>query len=226
MPDPLRDPLQWVADMSGANDDDSPIGSETTSWQAYRVARGCSDLSLAPALLAFTASTTDARQKRHAYQLMLFIVANTQDRALAHQLAARIVTEDSDDDCLYTLLIGLWESRVRLSAHLDQVLANVDDPREMVRCAAIRLVRSYDDGHDVAEEALVEVVKHAYDQWDLRYAAETLGVIGGKTSAAALKAAAEEADDDEAREAIHLAIRQIGARSPRRASSRAEPKAE
>lgn len=226
MPDASQDPLQWVADMSGANDDDSPIGSETTSWQAYQVARGCRDLSLAPALLAFTASTTDAGQKKHAYQLMLFILANTQDAALAHQLAARIVTEDSDDDCLYTLLIGLWESRVRLSAHLDQVLSNVDDPREMVRCAAIRLVRSYDDGHDVAEKALVEVVKHAYDQWDLRYAAETLGMIGGKASLAALKAAGEEADDDEAREAIHLAIQQIRARSPRSARSRAKPKAE
>lgn len=226
MPDAIQDPLQWVADMSGANDGDSPIGSETTSWQAYQAARGCRDLSLAPTLLAFTASTTDARQKKHAYQLMLFIVANTQDAALAHQLAARIVTEDSDDDCLYTLLIGLWESRVRLSAHLDQVLSNVDDPREMVRCAAIRLVRSYDDGHEMAEAALVEVVKHAYDQWDLRYAAETIGMIGGKTSLAALKAAGEEADDDEAREAIHLAIRQIRARSPRPASSRAKPKAE
>ena len=145
IPDATRDPLRWVADMSGAHDDDSPIGSETRSWRATQLARGCRDLSLAPALLAFTASTPDARQKRHAYQLMLFIVANTQDAALAHQLAARIATEDSDEDSLYTLLIGLWESRVRLSAHLDQVLANIDDPREMVRCAAIRLVRSYDD---------------------------------------------------------------------------------
>lgn len=176
--------------------------SETTSWQTYQVARRCRDLSLAPALLVFTASTTDAGGKKHAYQLMVFIVANTQDAAPAHQLAARIVTEDSDDDCLYTLLIGLWESRVRLSAHLDQVLSNVDDPREMVRCAAIRLVRSYDDGHDAAETALVEVVKHADDQWDLRYAAETLGMIGGKTSLAALKAAGEEADDDEARSRV------------------------
>lgn len=215
IPDATHDPLRWVADMSGAHDDDSPIGSETRSWRATQLARGCRDLSLAPALLAFTASTPDARQKRHAYQLMLFIVANTQDAALAHQLAARIATEDSDEDSLYTLLIGLWESRVRLSAHLDQVLANIDDPREMVRCAAIRLVRSYDDGLDVAEAALVEVVRAAYDAWDLRHAAETLGMIGGEASLAALAAAGDETDDDAARAAIHLALQQIHARAPR-----------
>lgn len=206
-------PLQWVVDMSGANDDDSPVGSETKSWQATQVARGCRDLSLAPGLLAFTASTADARQKRQAYQLMLFILANTGDAGLAQQLAGRIATEDGDDDCLHTLLIGLWESRVRLTEHLEQVLANVDDPREMVRCAAIRLVRNYDEGHAAAERALVEVVKSAHDSWDLRYAAETLGSIGGAASLEALEQAGEETEDDEAGEAIHLAIRQIRART-------------
>ncbi len=117
-------------------------------------------------------------------------------------------------------------ARMRLSIlQMSQCKAAIT-PKSKTHAPFICLVRSYDDGHDVAEKALVEVVKYAYDQWDLRYAAETLGMIGGKASLAALKAAGEEADDDEAREAIHLAIRQIRARSPRPARSRAKPKAE
>ena len=201
--------LQLIENMSGINDTETPIGSNTISWNAYQIAREINDLSLVPQLLSFLYASDDVKQKKHAYQLLLFILTNTNDNSLADQLLKQIKKEDQNDDCLYTLLIGLWESKTAMKNHIEDVIFYIDDQRELIRNAAIRLLGSYENDLDIAEDALIEIVNYPYDNFDLKYAVESLAKIGSVKSIDTLKKSIEETEDQEVKEVIFKTIEKL-----------------
>lgn len=201
--------LQLIENMSGIHDGNEPIGSQTLSWNAYQIAREINDLSIVPQTMQFIESSDNGKLKKHAYQLLLFILSNTKDNELADTLLLELKKEDANEDTLYTLLIGLWESKTGLENHLDDVLFYIDDQRSLIRNAAIRVVSLYKKNHADAEDALIDIIKNPYDNYDLRYAVETLAVIGSKKSITALQEAKKETEDYETQELISKTINKL-----------------
>lgn len=201
-----EDVLKLIENMSCINDKNEAIGSQTLSWNAYQMAREANDLSVVPQLFNFISLSENDRQKKQAYQLLLFILGNTKSVSLAEMLLQQLKQLDNNDECLYTVLIGLWESETPIENYMENVIFYIDDQRELIRNAAIRLLRLYTKDKDVAENALIEIIENPYDDYDLRYAAETLSIIGSKKSIAPLKEAKSLTKDYELQQLILKAI--------------------
>ena len=195
-----------IENMSGINDKNEAIGSQTLSWNAYQMAREASDLSVVPQVFNFISLSENDRQKKQAYQLLLCILGNTKSVSLAEMLLQQLKQLDNNDECLYTVLIGLWESETPIENYMENVIFYIDDQRELIRNAAIRLLRLYTKHKDVAENALIEIIENPYDDYDLRYAVETLSIIGSKKSIAPLKEAKSLTEDYELQQLILKAI--------------------
>lgn len=201
--------LLLIENMSGIHDKNEPVGSESLSWKAYQIAREINDLSLVPQLFSFIDASSNSKQKKQAYQLLLFILMNTNDNSLANQLVTQLKKEDQNDDCLYTLLIGLWESKTALENQIDDVIFYIDDQRELVRNAAIRLLSLFKNNRDRAENALIEIIQNPYDDYDLKYAVETLSSIGSEKSIVPLQRAKKETDNYEIQQLISEVIKKL-----------------
>lgn len=201
--------LQLIQNMSGLNDQETPKGSDTISWNAYQIAREINDVSLVVPVFHFINSTEDVKLRKHAYQLLLFILDNTKDDFLANQLLTQLKKEDQNDDCLYTLLIGLWESKMALNNHINNVIFYIDDQRELIRNAAIRLLGLYQNDCDSAENALIEIIENPYDNYDLKYAIETLSIVGSKKCIVPLKKVKNETENFEIQQLITETIKEL-----------------
>jgi len=166
-----------LEEMAGWHDGDEIVGSKTVSWKAYRTAEKLDQASIVSELTTFIDETTEVDLRKHGYEVLTYIIKNTENMALADQLVARVKTEDKNDDALYSLLIGLWESEVVLKSNIEGVIFFIDDARHLIRNAAIRLLSRYSKNKDQASEALLVVVENHYDEYDLKYAKESLALL-------------------------------------------------
>jgi hypothetical protein len=166
-----------LEEMAGWHDGDEMVGSQTVSWKAYRTAEKLDQTSLVPQLTAIIDETSKTNLKKHGYEVLTYILKNTKNTELANLLVSKLNAEDKNDDALYSLLIGLFESEVELNYHIDKVIFYVDDPRELIRNAAIRLLSRYSEKKDEASKALREVIESHYDEYDLKYAKESLALL-------------------------------------------------
>ncbi len=203
------DLIQLLENMSGIYDGKTVKGSNSLSWKAYRIAEQVNDLNLVPELLGFIDVVENQSLKNEAYQLVLFILNNTKDEKLVNELLKRLKREDQNDESLYKLLIGIWESKVKLKKHLESVIYYIDDQRELIRNAAIRLISSFEKDLEIAENALIEVINDPYDNFDLKYGIQSIGLIGSEKSVHELQKIHSKINDDEMKEKIIEAIKKI-----------------
>ena len=179
--------IQLLEDMSGMNDISGSKGSETLSWSAYRIAENVNDLSLVDELLDFIENTENITLHEEGYQLLIFIFKNTKNDELLDKLLGSLKKEEHNDESLYRLLIGIWESDKEITNYVEDIIYFITDDRALIRNAAIRILGNCSLDKDLAEEALKEVVKSPYDEHDLKYSIESLGKIGDKETISFLK---------------------------------------
>lgn len=166
-----------LEEMAGWHDANEMVGSETVSWKAYRTAEKLDQTTVVSELTTFIDETNEVDLKKPGYEVLTYILKNTKDQELADLLVARIKAEDKNDDALYSLLIGLWESEIELKNHIKEVIFFIDDPRNLIRNAAIRLLSRYSENRNQASKALLEVIENHYDEYDLKYAKESLALL-------------------------------------------------
>lgn len=163
--------------MSGAKDGKEPVGSKTASWAAFRKAEQLKDLDLIPQLKAYVEDKGNESTRKYAYDILGYIGINTGSNEVADILIGRMQAEDHYDDILHNLLDSLYSTNFPLQKGLEEMLAYAFDERELIRTTAIQLLSRYTIGHDKIKEALLEVVEYHYDEYDLRYAVESLQVL-------------------------------------------------
>jgi len=160
--------------MAGWHDGDEIVGSNTVSWSAYREAEKVNTLEFQAKLFHFIDNTTDSILRKHGYEVLTYLFKNTKDMDLGNKLLDRLKSEDKNDEALYILLTGLGESTVNMDGDIENVIFYVDDTRALIRNAAIRLLANFTNQREVAIAALEDVVENHYDEYDLRYAKESI----------------------------------------------------
>jgi len=173
----MNDLLLLLEEMAGWHDGDATVGSETISWKAYRTAEKMDQISTVPELIAIIDESSKTEIRKHGYEVLTYVLRNTENLELADQLLARLKAEDKNDEALYSLLIGLWETEIMLNSQVEEVIFFIDDSRELIRNAAIRLLSRFSELKDQASKALLEVVENHYDEYDLKYAKESLTLL-------------------------------------------------
>ncbi|MEM7185443.1 MAG: hypothetical protein AAF466_02195 [Bacteroidota bacterium] len=173
----MSDPQLLLERLAGWHDKDAVVGSETESWQAYAEAKQLDDLSIMQPILDILVENKEPALRKYAFEVLTFLLKNSQDKDLSSHLISSLRAEDQQEESLYALLMGLWESEVLFEEGLDEVLFYVDDPRALIRNAAIRLVGRFQAQLKEAKKALQEVVENHYDEYDLRYAKQSLQAI-------------------------------------------------
>ncbi len=162
--------------MSGVRDGEVAQGSETLSWDAYNIARNINDLELLPELQAYL-SNASSESRPYVYDLMSFIGKNTTDPQVSHIMLEYLEMEDKFDDNLHHLLSGIYDTGIPLKDKLERMCYYAFDERELIRCTAIQLLARYaEDSGEQIVNTLKEVIQYHYDEWDLKYAVESLRV--------------------------------------------------
>lgn len=163
--------------MSGARDGNEPVGSKTASWGAYRKAEQLKDVQLIPELKAFIEDKNNEATRKYAYTILEFVGKNTGDRGVANILLDQIKIEDSHHDNLHNVLDALYSINLPLEKELDEMLLYAFDERELIRTTAIQLLSRYTIEHQKIKDTLLEVIEYHYDEYDLRYAVESLQTL-------------------------------------------------
>ncbi len=163
--------------MSGASDGNEPVGSKTASWAAYRKAEQLDDVHLIPELKAYIAEEGNKATRKYAYVILEYIGKNTRNFEVADILIDQLEIEDQHHDNLHNVLDALYTLNFPLQKGLEEMLIYAFDERELIRTTAIQLLSRYTIEHQKIKDTLLEVVEYHYDEYDLRYAVESLQAL-------------------------------------------------
>lgn len=167
----LKDLLET---MSGKFDSSTPVVKETESWKAYRIAEQLNDPKLFPDLLDCVRTNNPAHLRKFAAVVLGYLLQNTRDTLLAEQMVALTAILDKDEAVLYETLTPLSESGVSIACDPAPLIGYTTDDRELIRNSAIRALGNCQPYTRSVVEALQNVVKYFYDEYDLKYAVHVL----------------------------------------------------
>lgn len=170
----MKNLIVFLEEMAGLHDENAVKGSNTVSWKAYRAAEKLNDLTLTEQLIELIDNHKDEKVKQSGYQVLAYLLQNTRDQSLANILLERLTLEKDNNDRLYILLTGLRESNMQFQENIENVIYFIDDDREMIRNAAIRVLGHYKADKSKAINALNAVIDSPYDTYDLKYAKQAL----------------------------------------------------
>ena len=108
---------------------------------------------------------------------MINEIYKLRDRALGMMVKVSWPSLTSDSSSIKGQPFSLYSTNFSLQNGLEEMLAYAFDERELIRTTAIQLLSRYTIGHDKIKGALLEVVEYHYDEYDLRYAVESLQVL-------------------------------------------------
>jgi hypothetical protein len=167
--------------MSGAEDKGVVLGSETLSWNAYELAKDLNDLGMLPELKSYLDDEVNQETRCYAYDILGFIGKNTGSQEVLNILTNSIKREDNHDENLHRVLCSLHDTEMMLEEGLGEVIFYAFDERELVRGAAIMLLSRYTVSLEKVKETLLEVIEFHYDDYDLKYAVQSLKAQFPKT---------------------------------------------
>jgi len=193
--------------LGRTGDNSSPVGSETDQWQANRDAEELSDPSLLVEIESILNDNEDSEERRMCYRLFGFIASNCSDATVIERLITHIPNE-KNEDALYELFMAVNDAGLAYNSGTESIAYWADDLNELVRNAAIRALGKSNE-HEKAESALVELLEDPYDDYGIRYAANSLYNVGSKKALPILKEKLNDASDDEAIESIHRTIEKL-----------------
>lgn len=162
--------------MSGKFDSSTPKGSDTASWDAFRIAEKLNDLQLVGELLDYL-TDRQSNHRKYAAVVLGYIAKNTGSKELVNQLVAILPVLEKDESALYNTLMAIVESGVQIDYNPKNVLYYITDDRGLIRNAAIRAVGHFVFNKENIRTALQSVVESHYDEYDLKYAHESLKKI-------------------------------------------------
>lgn len=195
--------------LSGKYNDDTPFGSQTASWEGYRIAEKINDLSIVPELLSFINSKEDRDLHKYAGTIIGYILCNTSDKTLADQLIQVAPSLDEDSDTLYELLTALWESGIPLDTDAKSIIYYITDERELIRNAAIRVLGNFISDRQAITVSLKEVLKYFYDHHDLGSAVRSLVKLKARDVIPELEEAYNKIHHEETEYLIKMAIKEL-----------------
>ncbi|HEY3265888.1 MAG TPA: HEAT repeat domain-containing protein [Armatimonadota bacterium] len=148
------------------------VSSDSISWKALREAEALDDEGLMAPLLARMSAAKKARRDR-VYTALSHLGRNTGNPAIAEALIGQLGKE-TDKYVLHYLLQGI--GRQPMIPHVERIVSYLEDPRWLVRHAAIGALGRCAGG--IAEGALIDVLRHHADPDDLIYALASLNNMG------------------------------------------------
>jgi hypothetical protein len=193
--------------LGRTGDNSSPVGSETDQWQANRDAEKLSDPLLLTEIESIISDNQDAEERRMCYRLFGFIASNSEDATVIERLLVFLPNE-KNEDALYELFMAVNDAGLEYNSGTEAVAYWADDLNEMVRNASIRALGKSKE-HEKAEAALIELLEDPYDDYGIRYAADSLYKVGSKKALPILKKKLKEASDDEALESIQRTLQKL-----------------
>ncbi|MBG6129157.1 hypothetical protein IWQ47_000151 [Aquimarina sp. EL_43] len=168
---------ELIENMSGVKDGNEPIGNKTLSWEAYRVAEKLNDTNLIAELKAYIKDDNNETTRTYAYNLLGYIGVNAKASEVTDILIDQIKREDIHLDNLHNILDVLYSTNFPLQKGLEEILIYAFDERELIRTTAIQLLSRYTIEHQKIKNTLLEIIKYHYDEYDLKYAVESLQVL-------------------------------------------------
>ena len=168
---------ELITIMSGARDGNEPVGNKTLSWEAYRAAEQLNDTSLIPELKAYVEDENNEATRKYAYDVLGYIGINAGALEVTDILIDQINVEDHHDDNLHNVLDVLYATHFPLQKGLEEILIYAFDERELIRTTAIQLLSRYTIEHLKIKDTLLEVIEYHYDEYDLKYAVESLQIL-------------------------------------------------
>ncbi|WP_028400510.1 HEAT repeat domain-containing protein [Ectobacillus panaciterrae] len=142
------------------------------SWLAHRKAEELTCSELLPFLYDELMKTKDKEVRNNIYFVIGKIGKNTDDPRAVDILLKRLEKE-TDKYVLSFMLDMIKDLNVLECSH---ILRYINDKRWQVRHSAIQALESCKTS--AAEEALISVLQHSQDHYDLEYAAAALSKVG------------------------------------------------
>lgn len=198
------------------DDEDSEntvVGSESVSWKAHREAEEIDDPLYIPILKTIVRENDSLNEMKAAYFIFNSITKKLNDTKSADfivdHLAETMKEDKFDNEALYYLMSSIYDNGMYFNSNIDEFVDLVDDEDDMIRNTSIRLLGRTLSYKEKAESALIEVLKNSYDDYGIRYAADSLYSVGSSNSIDALSFALEEAENEDAVESVKKALEKI-----------------
>lgn len=189
------------------------VGSETVSWKAHREAEEIDDPLYIPILKTILRESDSLDEMNAAYFIFNSITKNLNDTKSADFIIDHLIETMKegkfDNETLYYLMSSIYDNGMCFNGKIDQFIDLVDDEDDMIRNTSIRLLGRTLRYKEKAESALIDVLKNSYDDYGIRYAADSLYSVGSSNSIDALSFALEEAENEDAVESVKKALEKI-----------------
>lgn len=198
----LNDLIQLMLGRVGNNS--SPIGSETDQWKANREAELITGLNFLDEINNLLDDNPDSETRRMCYRILGFLAKNTRESNVI-TILIKYISEEKNACCLYELLMAICDGQLNYKFGTESIVYWSDDINELLRNAAIRAL-GYSMEKEKAENALLSLLESPYDDFGIRYAAQSLRQVGSYKSLPVLKALLNETSNDEVLESLNLTI--------------------
>jgi HEAT repeat protein len=173
--------LEYLRDLiKRMNDRTSVLNSgDSSAFSAHREAEKLNDPSLIELIHQIIKNTSDNETKRVSYFILGCLGKNIPKSTISNQVFP-LLLEEKDKYVLTTALEGLVkQSNI---SHNSILLKLINDPRWMVRYAAMQALAHCVSPYSEAENILCNLISKSRDKYDLIYATSTLSKIGGQKS--------------------------------------------
>jgi len=198
--------------LAGYQDGVVVIGSTSKSWQAHREAEKIDNNELLPLLSDTLNLLSDENRIEALFFILLCLAQNTKDVKIIDCMISyfeRIQLDDFDHDIRYSLMRCATRTNLKFFGKIDSIAYWMDDDHEMVRNESIKLIAQTSNYISEAENALIQVLECPYDDYGIRFAADSLFEVGSKKCIPYLKSALENLEDMEAISSVHRTLKKL-----------------
>ncbi len=163
---------QLLEDLSGENNHNIPIGSQTPSWQAYRMVEKIDNDCLFEPISDYIKNKPSSIRNA-GYGVLGYILKNTKSKDVAKYLFHQLSIEINEPKLLHQILRALNTEDLTYNVELQRNQLYLDSEHEMVRNQAIKLTQKVSFTPLIKSE-LVHVILDPYDENDFRLAVKAL----------------------------------------------------
>ena len=149
--------------------------SKTISWAALREAEKLDNKDFIPQLIDFISKEKDKLRRNKGYFALGYLAKNTSDISALNFLIKR-VEEETDKYVVSSLLDRIANIKKPKGTDLQPLINSLKSNKWLIRHSAIQSLKFSDD--PMAETALIEIIIHSEDPYNLSYANATLNNIG------------------------------------------------
>lgn len=198
--------------LAGYQDGVVVIGRTSKSWQAHREAEKIDNNELLPLLSDTLNLLSDENRIEALFFILLCLAQNTKDVKIIDCMISyfeRIQLDDFDHDIRYSLMRCATRTNLKFSGKIDSIVYWMDDDHEMVRNESIKLIGQTSNYKSEAENALIQVLECPYDDYGIRFAADSLFEVGSKKCIPYLKSVLENLEDMEAISSVRRTLKKL-----------------